>query len=34
VGSTAVQAVRTAVGKPIKDVKVVLKDPEMVVSNN
>jgi hypothetical protein len=34
VGSTAVQAVRKAVAKPIKDVKVVLKEPEMVASNN
>jgi hypothetical protein len=28
VGSTAVQAVRKAVVKPIKGVKVVLKEPE------
>jgi vacuolar-type H+-ATPase subunit H len=34
VGSTAVQAVSKAMTKPIKGIKVVLKEPEMVLSNN
>jgi len=34
VGSTAVATVRKAVTKPINGVKVVLKEPEMAVSNN
>ena len=34
VGSTAVQAVRKALAKPINGVKVVLKEPKMAVSKN